>query len=216
MPTFREGPWPVALITMAALAILSNVSGVPAAKCPTTQSPSWDKYNKLASGCSRIGTKAERLTALDAAFEENPVPAYAALVRDGCLDCDLILYGKDNAKDWIEVLLTADIHDDTGEIDFLRAKLYFEGKLVGADYAKAVQHATRAFEAQWIQAADIAAGASLAQGKFEEAYTWYRKCSGKCQRTTIDQEWLLERLAEGASTAGSPAEVADVETTPRR
>ncbi|HET9475756.1 MAG TPA: hypothetical protein VFO82_17775 [Steroidobacteraceae bacterium] len=144
------------------------------------------------------------------------MPAYAALVRDGCLDCDLILYGKDNAKDWIEVLLTADIHDDTGEIDFLRAKLYFEGKLVGADYAKAVQHATRAFEAQWIQAADIAAGASLAQGKFEEAYTWYRKCSGKCQRTTIDQEWLLERLAEGASTAGSPAEVADVETTPRR
>ena len=215
MPTFREGPWPVALITMAALAILSNVSGVPAAKCPTPQSP-WDKYNKLASGCSGIGTKAERLTALNAALEENPVPAYAALVRDGCLDCDRILYGKDNAKDWIEVMLTSDIHDDTGEIDFLRAKLYFEGKLVSADYAKALQHATRAFEAQWVQAADIAAGASLALGKFEEAYSWYRKCSGKCQRTTIDKEWLLERLAEGTSTGGPPAEFGEVETTPRR
>ena len=215
MPTFREGPWPVALITMAALAILSNVSGVPTAKCSTTQSP-WNKYNVLACGCRRIGTKQERLTALNAALEENSVPAYAALVRDGCLDCDLILYGKDNAKDWIEVLLTAEIHDETGEIDFLRAKLYFEGKLVGADYAKAVQHATRAFEAHWVQAADIAAGASLAQGKFEEAYSWYRKCSGKCQRTTIDKEWLLERLAEGASKGGSPAEVGDVETTPRR
>ena len=144
------------------------------------------------------------------------MPAYAALVRDGCLDCDVILYGKDNAKDWIEVFLTADIPDDTGEIDFLRAKLYFEGKLVSADYAKAVQHATRAFEAQWVQAADIAAGASLAQGKFEEAYSWYRKCSGTCQRTTIDRAWLLERLAEGASTGGLPAEVGDVETIPRR
>jgi hypothetical protein len=215
MSTFRKGPWPVALITMAALAILSNVSGVPAAKCPTTQSP-WDKYNRLASGCSRIHTKAERLTALNAALEKHSVPAYAALVRDGCLDCDLILYGKDNAKDWIEVMLTADIHDVTGEIDFLRAKLYFEGKLVSADYANAVQHATRAFEAQWVQAADIAAGASLAQGKFEEAYSWYRKCTGKCQRTTIDQEWLLERLAEGASRGGSPAAVGDVETTPHR
>jgi hypothetical protein len=156
------------------------------------------------------------MKALNAALDEHSVPAYAALVRDGCLDCDEILHGKDKTKDWIEVLLTADIHDDTGEIDFLRAKLYFEGKLVSADYAKAVQHATRAFEAQWVQAADIAAGASLAQRKFEEAYSWYRKCSGKCQRTTIDQDWLLERLAEGASTGGSPAEVGDVETNSRR
>ena len=213
---FWDGPWPVALITMAALASLSLVSGVPTNKCPETQSLSWNEYNKRACGSSRIGTKAERLKWLNAALDENSVPAYAALVRDGCLDCDVILYGKDNTKDRIEVLLTADMQDDTGEIDFLRAKLYFEGKLVSADYAKAVQHATRAFEAQWVQAADIAAGASLAQGKFEEAYSWYRKCSGKCQRTTIDQGWLLERLAEEASTGGSPAEVGDVETTPRR
>jgi len=212
---FWDGPWPVALITMAALASLSHVSGVPTNKCPETQSLSWNEYNKRACGCSRIGTKAERLKWLNAALDENSVPAYAALVRDGCLDCDVILYGKDNTKNWIEVLLTTDIQDDTGEIDFLRAKLYFEGKLVSADYAKAVQHATRAFEAQWVQAADIAAGASRAQGKFEEAYSWYRKCSGKCQRTTIDQDWLLERLTEGASTGGSPAEVGDVETTPR-
>jgi len=208
---FWNGPWPVALITTAALASLSLVSGAPPSDCPGTQSPTWKAYTRLACGSSRIGTETERLHALDAALEEHSVPAYAALVRDGCLDCDVILHGKDKKKDWIEVLLTADFHDDTGEIDFLRAQVYFEGKLVSADYAKAVQHATRAFEAHWVQAADIAAGATLAQGKFEEAYGWYRKCSGKCQRTTIDQQWLLERLADAASTGGAPAATADVE-----
>jgi hypothetical protein len=83
--------------------------------------------------------------------------------------------------------------------------LYFEGKWVSADYDKAAQYAKRAFDAQWIQAADIAAGAFLAQGRFEDAYYWYRMCSGKCQRTTIDQKWLLERLVPRADSASIEA-----------
>lgn len=201
-PKRWDGPWPVAIISMAMLAALSLLPGSPPGKCPTTQSPSWDAYNRLACGSFKIGTQEERLKALNAALDDNSVPAYAALVRDGCLDCDAILYRKDPKKDRLKALLTDEIQDDTGEIDFLRAQLYFEGKWVSADYEKAAQYAQRAFDAQWIQAADIAAGAYLAQGRFEEAYKWYRRCSGKCQRTTIDQKWLLERLVPEAVTDG--------------